>query len=86
MVVLYHYIDYTLLNTNISCDVVWLQHAIDNVEPNKMVKTWTFMWTTPDTIKSESIIFNFAANAANGDASEFGDWIYVSEIVVKTER
>lgn len=78
--------DNVTLTPNTPGNVAYLQHAVGNVEPDNMVKTWSFTWTTPDTIKSESIIFNFAANAANGDASEFGDWIYVSEIVVKTER
>lgn len=64
----------------------YLQHAVGNVEPNKMVKTWSFIWTSPNTFISETIIFNIAANAANGDASEFGDWIYVREIVVKAAR
>jgi hypothetical protein len=80
------------LNENVSLtpntpgDIAYLQHAVGNVEPSVSKKTWSFIWTAPDTIKSDSIIFNIAANAANGDASEFGDWIYVQEIEVKTER
>ncbi len=41
---------------------------------------WIVRWKAPNSI-SDSIIFNITANAANGDESEFGDWIYVKEIV-----
>ena len=36
---------------------------------------WVIEWTAPDTA-SARILFHAAANAANDDASEFGDWIY----------
>lgn len=39
---------------------------------------WNVIWRSPTQL-TDSIIFNVAANAANGDDSEFGDWIYVKE-------
>lgn len=39
---------------------------------------WHLLWRSPAE-DSRRIIFNIAANAANGDESEFGDWIYVFE-------
>jgi hypothetical protein len=40
--------------------------------------TFSVIWYAP--IESgRSLVFNAAANAANGDDSEFGDWIYTLE-------
>ena len=38
---------------------------------------WTVRWTAP--AEPMTVVFHVAANAANGDDSEFGDHIYVSE-------
>lgn len=40
--------------------------------------SWHLLWRSPP-VDSGRVIFNVAANAANGDDSEFGDWIYVFE-------
>jgi hypothetical protein len=37
---------------------------------------WTFEWKAPTT--GEPVIFHVAANAANGDASPLGDYIYTA--------
>ncbi|MEX2572937.1 MAG: choice-of-anchor V domain-containing protein [Balneolaceae bacterium] len=61
-------------------NIDYLQHSEAGTEPvSGNLARWTFKWTAPDT-GAGSIIFNIAANAANGDQSEFGDWIYVKEI------
>ena len=39
---------------------------------------WTVAWTAPETTQAR-VVFHVAANAANDDASEFGDFIYVAE-------
>ncbi len=46
------------------------------------LNNWTVKWKAPEVI-SDSIYFNISANAANGDQSEFGDWIYVREFKTK---
>lgn len=38
---------------------------------------WTLEWTAPDA--RDSVVFHVAANAANDDASEFGDFIYTAQ-------
>lgn len=70
---------------NIENGVTYLQHAAGKVEAEGVEKKWQITWTAPGQ-SSDSVIFNIAANAANGDASEFGDWIYVKEIEVEPEN
>lgn len=43
---------------------------------------WIILWQAPEFL-ADSIYFNIASNAANGDQSEFGDWIFKKEFVVK---
>ncbi len=43
--------------------------------------SWTINWIAPDKL-NKGVIFNVTANAANGDQSEFGDFIYAKEIEV----
>ena len=46
--------------------------------------TWNLNWTAPSE-SDRSAVFNIAANAANGDDSEFGDWIYTVEVLSQPE-
>ncbi len=64
---------------NIDNDISYLQHAVGKVQAENGEKKWQITWIAPDQA-DQAIIFNIAANAANGDASAFGDWIYVKEI------
>lgn len=43
--------------------------------------SWTFTWTAPGA--HEPVVFHVASNAANDDASEFGDFVYTTEQVVE---
>ncbi|MFQ5572523.1 MAG: choice-of-anchor V domain-containing protein [Rhodothermales bacterium] len=45
---------------------------------------WTFAWTSP-SFPDGDVVFHVAANAANDDASEFGDFIYVEQRLSKVE-
>lgn len=40
---------------------------------------WTLEWTAPASAK-EPVAFHLAANAANDDASAFGDFVYTHEV------
>ena len=42
---------------------------------------WTFDWKAPEAAAGP-VVFHAAANAADGDASPFGDFIYAREIVL----
>lgn len=64
---------------NIDNDITYVQHGVGKVKATGDEKSWKVTWITPNQTK-KPVIFNLAVNAANGDASEFGDWIYVREI------
>lgn len=46
---------------------------------------WTFTWTAPDTTAGP-VAFHAAANAANGDDSDFGDFIYTWEARTRSRK
>ncbi len=46
--------------------------------------SWMVDWT-PANIPGASVWFHIAANAGNDDASEFGDFIYVAELLSRGE-
>jgi hypothetical protein len=58
----------------------YVQHSSEGTQPSEENKNgWTVRWQTPKSAQG-SVIFNIAANAANRDQSEFGDFIYAKEI------
>lgn len=61
----------------------YIQHSKEGTEPvENGQNSWIINWKAPDTL-ADSVYFNITANAANNDQSEFGDWIYQQEFVVK---
>ena len=44
--------------------------------------TFSFSWTAPNASSTGAVKFNVAANAANGNFSRFGDFIYSTETTV----
>ena len=44
--------------------------------------SWTVEWRPLDT-SGASVVFHVAANAANDDASEFGDCIYTASVTTR---
>ncbi len=61
--------------------VQYVHHTVAGTaltDPN--AAQWTLVWTAPDT--SAPVIFHAVGNAANGDASAFGDFIYTQEVVL----
>jgi hypothetical protein len=58
----------------------YVQHSKIGSNPvGKNKNRWTVTWQAPDSI-SGPVLLNIAANAANGDQSEFGDYIYTEEM------
>lgn len=45
---------------------------------------WCLSWTAPERAQAP-VAFHVAANAANDDASEFGDFVYATEVLVAPE-
>lgn len=60
----------------------YVQHTNDGTTPSQEnTNSWSIKWEAPESPEGP-IIFNIAANAANGDQSEFGDFIYAEELRV----
>ncbi len=57
--------------------------SVRPVKPDSSTASWRFHWTAPN--EPGAIIFYVAANAANGDASPFGDRIHLREWVLKVQ-
>lgn len=66
--------------TKASNDIEYLQHSLSGSKVNNQpFAEWNITWIAPDSGK---VIINIAANAANGDASAFGDYIYIRQIEI----
>ncbi len=58
----------------------YVQHSNEGTNPSAENKnSWMVRWEAPKSLTGP-IIFNIASNAANGDQSEFGDYIYAKEL------
>jgi len=58
----------------------YVQHSFSGTEPVKTgVNNWVIDWIAPKEL-TDTTYFNISSNAANGDDSAFGDWIYVKEV------
>ncbi|MDX1618258.1 MAG: choice-of-anchor V domain-containing protein [Balneolaceae bacterium] len=69
-----------------SVNVQYVQHAEDGTDTSGVNQTvWSLDWTAPLGRRSD-VLFHVAANAANGDASEFGDYILAREIRIPSHR
>lgn len=54
--------------------VQFAMHTYEGTEPLSSDSTaWTLAWVAPDVV--DTVIFSLAGNSANGDDSEFGDFI-----------
>lgn len=74
-----HQSDRTQFSTADSGNVQYVQHSGKGTEiTDTGLTVWTVEWIAPE--KSRQISIHLAANAANGDASEFGDYILIKEI------
>jgi hypothetical protein len=59
--------------------LLYAQHTLLGNRPGP--KGWTVVWTAPQTAASP-VVLNVAANAADGDTSPLGDFIYTVEHVL----
>jgi hypothetical protein len=59
--------------------VQYAYHRLPGTQPTRTnVARWTIRWTAP--AGSRTVLFHAAANAANGDDSQFGDFVYTSRV------
>ncbi|MCW9705636.1 choice-of-anchor V domain-containing protein [Fodinibius salsisoli] len=71
-----------MATSSIPDSLQYVQHSKAGTKPTAQSEArWQINWKAPKTV-SDTIIFNIAVNAANGDQSEFGDFIYAQEITV----
>lgn len=71
-----------MLTENMPDSLQFIQHSSKGTEPvNNGINKWIILWEAPSYLP-DTVYFNVASNAANGDASEFGDWIYTKEIAI----
>lgn len=72
--------DRTMFSNATSDSVEYIQHSPGGSEPlGEHETSWTITWRAPQSLAGP-VTFHIAANAANGDQSEFGDFIYTEEI------
>lgn len=70
----------TTLTADGSPSVQYVHHTLGGTELSRSGSAvWTVEWKAPDTA-SGPVAFHAAANAANDDASEFGDFIYATDV------
>lgn len=73
----------TMFTNQASDSLQLVQHSTEGSVPQaKGQQSWKIEWEAPEII-SDSVVFSISANAANGDQSEFGDWIYNKAYTVK---
>ena len=71
-------------NTQVSTTLSrqYIKHTLSGTAPGRADgNTWTFEWTAPDTDVGEVRLY-VAGNAANGNGSQFGDYIYTTTLPV----
>jgi hypothetical protein len=61
---------------------LYVEHTVDGLIDTEFgSNTWTFLWTAPPESAGE-IVFYAAGNAANGDGSPSGDFIYTTTAAI----
>jgi len=68
-----------------SGSVSYAQHTARQPAVKNGAVRWEFDWTAPARAGAR-VVLHTAANAANGDNSEFGDYIYFAEVASRTRR
>lgn len=74
--------DRIMFSESVPDSVQYVQHTNKGTKPSEgNTSSWNVKWKAPDSAEG-IIIFNIAANAANGDMSEFEDFIYTEELEI----
>jgi len=73
----------TLVQSSADGKIQYMNHSEKGSVGYKEKAVWKFRWTAGDIVGD--VVFNLAANAANGDDSEFGDNIFLKEYRLRIE-
>lgn len=76
--------DRTLVQVGPDGKIQYMNHSEKGSAGYNGTAVWRFKWRAGD--KPGEIVINLAANAANGDDSEFGDNTYVEDWVLRIEE
>jgi hypothetical protein len=69
--------------TTVADDVVYAHHVARGTVPERAGEHgWAVEWTAPAEMGGGDVVIHVAANAANNDASELGDQIHTTSVVV----
>ncbi|MGH7444987.1 MAG: choice-of-anchor V domain-containing protein [Longimicrobiales bacterium] len=59
-------------------DVAYLHHTLAGTAVTGDTAAWTLEWIANDLAAGDSVVFHLVGNAANDDASPFGDYVYAA--------
>ncbi|MDR8391226.1 hypothetical protein NC796_08760 [Aliifodinibius sp. S!AR15-10] len=77
--------DRTQFTSNTPDSIQYLQHSAKGTELTGNESTyWQFKWIAPQ--RQDEVQIHLAANAANGDASEFSDFILTKELQLSAAK
>lgn len=65
------------VDTADSSDVQYAHHTLAGADVSGAETSWSVQWTAPEAA-GDSVRVHVSANAANDDASEFGDDVYTT--------
>ncbi len=63
--------------------VDYAAHARSGLSTDAKFREWELFWMAPDT--NARVVFHIAANAANGDDSEFGDFVVTRSFIAEPD-
>ncbi len=74
----------TTIQNSLDGKIQYMNHSESGSAGYSQNAIWKFTWKAG--VLPEDVVFHIAANAANGDDSEFGDHIYVKELRKKSKK
>lgn len=75
-----------MFSNSVPDSLQYVQHSAEGTKPSdKNKNSWIVQWQAPEKAQ-RNVIFNIASNAANGDQSEFGDFIFRKKVEAKIIR
>lgn len=61
-----------------STGIEYAHHTLAGTEVSRAEAVWSLRWDIPGGVRADSVLVHVSANAANDDASAFGDDVYTT--------